>query len=60
MTTTSTNLAAPRRVSSAASGATAASCWCGQDLPDNHRDHCPRCGRTLAKHLPWVISLPAA
>ena len=39
MTTTPTNLAAPRQVSSSASGAPAPSCWCGQDLADVHRDH---------------------
>ena len=60
MTTTPTNLAAPWQMPSSASGAAAPSCWCGQDIADVHRDHCPRCGRTLAKHVQWVISLPAA
>ena len=60
MTTTPTNLVAPWQAPSSAGGAGAPSCWCGQDIADVHRDHCPRCGRTLAKHAAWVVSLPAA
>jgi hypothetical protein len=60
MSTTPTNLRAPGKPASSASGAAAPSCWCGQDLADVLRDHCPRCGRALAKHLECVVSLPAA
>ncbi len=26
-----------------------AACACGQDLDCTHREHCPRCGATLAQ-----------
>jgi hypothetical protein len=59
MTTTPTNLSAPEQVRASESAATPP-CWCGQDLADVHRDHCPRCGRTLARHVAWGITVQAA